>query len=48
MKIMTGFVLTPDRRDQLAALLGDEKRLHAEYPKVADYLGMAAPAPRDR
>ncbi|MFI5781911.1 hypothetical protein [Nocardia sp. NPDC051570] len=39
---MAGFVLTPDRRDQLAALLGDERRLRAEYPKVADYLDAAA------
>ncbi|MGQ4620001.1 hypothetical protein [Nocardia sp. R7R-8] len=42
---MTGFVLSPDRRDQLAALLGDEQRLRAEYPKVADYLDTAPMIP---
>ncbi|MEV6098563.1 hypothetical protein [Nocardia sp. NPDC051981] len=42
---MTGFVLTPDRRDRLAALLGDEQRLRAEYPKVADYLDTAPMIP---
>ncbi|MFI6171272.1 hypothetical protein ACIBCN_31135 [Nocardia sp. NPDC051052] len=38
---MTGFVLTAERRNELAALLGDEQRLRSEYPKVADYLDTA-------
>ncbi|MEU4316192.1 hypothetical protein [Nocardia sp. NPDC024068] len=38
---MTGLVLTPERRTELAALLDDEKRLTAEYPKVAEYLNAA-------
>lgn len=38
---MTGFVLTAERRNELAALLEDERRLRAEYPKVADYLDTA-------
>lgn len=42
---MTGFALSPDRRDELAALLGDERRFQAEYPKVADYLAMASGLP---
>lgn len=42
---MTGFVLTPDRRDQLTALLSDEARLRTEYPKVAEYLEMAPNLP---
>ncbi|MBG6134643.1 hypothetical protein [Longispora fulva] len=33
--------LTPARRAELAALLDDDSRLRAEYPKVADYLDMA-------
>jgi hypothetical protein len=33
--------LTPERRAELAALLDDEQRLRAEYPKVSDYLDMA-------
>lgn len=52
---MTELALTTDRRDELAALLGDEERLRAEYPKVAEYLdtapmlagtGMVGPTPR--
>ncbi|MFF2086997.1 hypothetical protein ACFVVM_24755 [Nocardia sp. NPDC058176] len=39
---MTTFVLSPDRRHQLATLLADEVRLQAEYPKVAEYLDTAA------
>ncbi|MFF0542837.1 hypothetical protein ACFYTF_08365 [Nocardia thailandica] len=39
---MTAFMLSPDRRDQLATLLADEGRLQAEYPKVAEYLDTAA------
>ncbi|MFD0000174.1 hypothetical protein [Nocardia sp. NPDC127526] len=42
---MTGFVLSPDRREELVALLGDEQRLRAEYPKVADYLETAPGLP---
>ena len=45
MKIMIGFALTPDRRDELAALLGDEARFTADYPKVADYLATAPGLP---
>jgi len=45
MKIMTGLTLSPDRRDQLAALLGDEDRFRAEYPKVADYLATSPTLP---
>lgn len=33
--------LTPERRAELLALLDDEQRLHAEYPKVGEYLDMA-------
>ncbi|QIS10607.1 hypothetical protein [Nocardia arthritidis] len=43
---MTGLSLTTERRDELAALLGDEQRLRTEYPKVADYLDMAPQLPR--
>ncbi|MGY1947693.1 hypothetical protein [Nocardia asiatica] len=39
---MTGPVLTPQRRAELAELLGDEARLKAEYPRVAEYLDTAA------
>ena len=35
---MTALALTAERRDELAALLGDEQRLQAEHPKVAYYL----------
>lgn len=35
---MAELVLTADRRDELAALLGDPQRLRAEYPQVAEYL----------
>lgn len=38
---MTGLVLTPERRNELAALLDDEPRLRSEYPKVAEYLSTA-------
>ncbi|MFE7744193.1 hypothetical protein [Nocardia sp. NPDC057455] len=38
---MTGLALTPERRTELAELLGDESRLKAEYPKVAEYLDTA-------
>jgi hypothetical protein len=34
-------VLSEERRSELAALLEDEQRLNAEYPKVAEYLDMA-------
>ncbi|MGK8510188.1 hypothetical protein ACRS5S_19785 [Nocardia asiatica] len=39
---MTGLVLTPQRRAELAELLGDEARLKAEYPRAAEYLDTAA------
>ncbi|WP_280217078.1 hypothetical protein [Nocardia neocaledoniensis] len=38
---MTGFVLTPERRDELADLLDDDKRFRATYSAVADYLDAA-------
>ncbi|MFI2231477.1 hypothetical protein [Nocardia testacea] len=38
---MTGLVLRPERRTELAALLDDGPRLTAEYPKVAEYLDTA-------
>ncbi|WP_228831818.1 hypothetical protein, partial [Nocardia elegans] len=40
-RTMTALVLTPERRSELAALLGDGLRLRAEFPKVADYLDIA-------
>ena len=42
---MADLVLTPERRDQLAALLDDEQRLRAEFPKVVEYLDMASRLP---
>jgi hypothetical protein len=42
---VTELVLTAERRDQLAALLDDEQRLWAEFPKVHEYLDMAARLP---
>lgn len=41
MAVMAELVLTADRRAELAALLDDDQRLRAEYPKVAEYLDMA-------
>ncbi|MFI7664298.1 hypothetical protein [Nocardia sp. NPDC049526] len=38
---MTELALTADRRDELAALLGDDERLRGEYPKIAEYLDTA-------
>lgn len=38
---MVELALTAERRNELAALLDDEERLRAEYPKVSDYLDMA-------
>lgn len=38
---MTKPKITAQRWDELTALLRDERRLHAEYPKVAEYLDMA-------
>ncbi|MET7769406.1 class I SAM-dependent methyltransferase [Nocardia sp. NPDC005366] len=38
---MTTFRLSPERRDELAALLGDEHRLRDAYPAIADYLDSA-------
>jgi hypothetical protein len=37
--------LTTERRDELAALLGDEDRLRIQHPAVADYLNMAPRLP---
>lgn len=42
---MTELTLTAERRNELAALLDDEQRLRAEYPKVAEYLDMAPRLP---
>lgn len=42
---MADLVLTAERRDELAALLGDDRRLKSEYPKVADYLETAPMLP---
>ncbi|WP_024799311.1 hypothetical protein [Nocardia sp. BMG51109] len=42
---MADLTLTTERRDQLAALLGDANRLRTEYPKVADYLDTAPMLP---
>lgn len=38
---MTDQVLTEERHRELAALLEDEQRLNAEFPKVAEYLDTA-------
>ena len=45
MGFVVEFELTAERRNQLAVLLGDEQRLRAEYPKVAEYLDMASRLP---
>jgi hypothetical protein len=42
---VSDLVLTTERRNELAALLDDEHRLRAEYPKVAEYLDMAPRLP---
>ncbi|WP_040853749.1 hypothetical protein [Nocardia niigatensis] len=42
---MSDLTLTPERREELAALLGDERRLRTEFPKVADYLETAPMLP---
>ncbi|MBF6173426.1 hypothetical protein [Nocardia blacklockiae] len=42
---MGELALTADRREELAALLGDEQRLRGEYPKVAEYLDAAPMLP---
>jgi hypothetical protein len=42
---VTELALTTERRDELAELLGDENRLRADYPVVADYLDMAPRLP---
>ncbi|WP_157254952.1 hypothetical protein [Nonomuraea typhae] len=39
---MAELTMTAQRWDELTALLQDERRLQAEYPKVAEYLDMAA------
>ncbi|MEU4827133.1 hypothetical protein AB0H37_35140 [Actinomadura sp. NPDC023710] len=38
---MAELTMTPDRWNELTALLADEQRLRADYPKVAEYLEMA-------
>lgn len=38
---MVELALSAERRNELAALLDDEERLRAEYPKVSEYLDMA-------
>ncbi|WP_280269473.1 class I SAM-dependent methyltransferase [Nocardia wallacei] len=38
---MTGFTLSPARRDELAELLDDAPRFEAEYPGVAEYLALS-------
>jgi hypothetical protein len=40
---MPPLAFSPERRAELAELLGDERRLEVEYPRVAEYLD-AAPA----
>jgi len=45
MGLVAELALTAERRSQLAALLDDEQRLRAEYPKVFEYLDMAARLP---
>src|SRR5689334_24741659 len=37
--------LTAERRSELLALLDDEERLRAEFPKVSNYLEMAPTLP---
>ncbi|GAB2699686.1 hypothetical protein [Nocardia thraciensis] len=44
-RCMAELALTADRREELAALLGDEQRLNADYPKVAEYLDTAPMLP---
>ncbi|MEV5835758.1 hypothetical protein [Nocardia sp. NPDC052112] len=39
---MTELALSTGRKDELAALLGDEQRLRADYPKVSEYLDTAS------
>ncbi|GIJ47240.1 hypothetical protein Val02_41260 [Virgisporangium aliadipatigenens] len=42
---MAPLTLTPERRAELAELLGNEQRLEVEFPKVAEYLDTAATLP---
>ncbi|WP_283139726.1 hypothetical protein [Rhizohabitans arisaemae] len=42
---MANLTMTTQRWNELTALLEDEQRLKAEYPKVADYLDMATGLP---
>ncbi|MFD9804780.1 hypothetical protein [Streptomyces sp. NPDC059071] len=42
---MADLTLSPERRSELVALLGDEQRLRARYPKVAEYLETAPRLP---
>ncbi|MEU9021629.1 hypothetical protein [Actinomadura sp. NPDC048394] len=39
---MAKLAMTSSRWEELTALLKDEQRLRREYPKVAEYLDMAA------
>jgi hypothetical protein len=39
---MAKLTMTPSRWEEITALLQDEQRLRSEYPKVAEYLDMAA------
>jgi len=41
MEVMLGPALTPERRNQLSALLEDEDLLRSTFPRVADYLSTA-------
>ncbi|MEV6099258.1 hypothetical protein [Nocardia sp. NPDC051981] len=45
---MTDLALTPKRRAELVALLGDEPHLRTEFPRVADYLDSASRLPGSR
>jgi hypothetical protein len=45
MAFVAELELTPERRDELTALLDDEQRLRAEYPSVLEYLDMAPRLP---
>ncbi|MBU3060587.1 hypothetical protein KO481_03515 [Nocardia sp. NEAU-G5] len=42
---MTELALTAERRDELAALLGDERLLRDRYPRAAEYLNTAPMLP---
>jgi hypothetical protein len=42
---VTEFLLSAERRDELATLLDDDTRFRAEYPAVANYLDTAPRLP---